>query len=75
MEQEKRRSGIVTSLKKISKKYSNFYTIDPIDIVTSEKNYISSYKNATPLYYDDDHPNFIFNQYIYLLFKKQLNSM
>ena len=74
LEQDERRGNIVSVLKKISEKHSNFYIIDTINIV-SKNNYISSYKDNTPLYYDDDHPNFIFNQYIYPLFINKLNSI
>lgn len=72
-DQDKRRKNILETLHHISSKNLNVQIIDPIDLVTDSK-YVSAFKDNVPLYYDDDHPNYIFSKYLYPLFLKTLNS-
>tara|TARA_B110000971_G_scaffold170173_1_gene174827 strand:- start:854 stop:2782 length:1929 start_codon:yes stop_codon:yes gene_type:complete len=73
-EQDKRRKNILKILNHVSSINLNFHIIDPIDLV-SDTDYISAFKGNIPLYYDDDHPNYIFNQYLYPLFLEKLNTI
>ena len=74
LEQDQRRFNILKALNDVSDGNLNFHIIDPINLVSSD-GYTSAYKGTVPLYYDDDHPNFNFNQYIYPLFINTLNSI
>jgi len=74
LEQDQRRKNILKTLNSIADRNSNLHIIDPINLVSSD-GYTSAYKGTVPLYYDDDHPNFNFNQYIYPLFINTLNSI
>jgi hypothetical protein len=61
-EQDKRRIKILETLNYVSSRNFNFHIIDPINLV-SDLDYTSAFKGQVPLYYDDDHPNYIFNKY------------
>ena len=74
LEQDQRRYNILKALNDISDGNLNFHIIDPINLVSSD-GYTSAYKGTVPLYYDDDHPNFDFNIYIYSQFINTLNSI
>jgi peptidoglycan/LPS O-acetylase OafA/YrhL len=71
-DQEARRNHILKSLKNISDKNNNLYVFDPIDFICTGK-ICSSIRNGVPLYYDDDHINYITAQYMFPKFKKTLD--
>ena len=73
-DQESRRSQIVISLKKLSDTNNNINLFDPINLICSNDS-CSSIRDGVPLYYDDDHINYITAQHMYPKFKKKMDLL
>jgi peptidoglycan/LPS O-acetylase OafA/YrhL len=73
-DQDVRRYQILISLKKLSDTNNNINLFDPINFICTNDS-CSSIRNGVPLYYDDDHINYVTAQHMYPKFKKTLDLL